>query len=113
MDFVLQMNLKIVHTRFRTRRVQLARTVFTPYPWIIHELHIFWSGGIGADGDGEVSNGGDGSVAHITFEGVVRIVVLEACEGDCKPAGGFGLNEGSLLVEFKSLRKVEYCLLSQ
>lgn len=85
------MHLKIIHPRLRARRIKFPGTIQAFYPWVIHVFHIWWGGGVGAEGYWEVGGGGDGGVAHCAFEEVVGVGLLEFGEGVGEPGGGGGL----------------------
>ena len=91
MQPILQMHLEIIHPHLRPWRIQLAWAILTLDSRIVHEFDIVWGWGVWTHADGEVGEGADGSVAHCTFEGVVRVGLLETGEGVGEPLGRLGL----------------------
>ena len=92
MQPIFQVHFKIVHPHLWPRRVQFSRAVLTFDSWVVHEFDIVGSGRVGAHGDGEVGEGADCCVAHCTFEGVGRIILLQAVESVKKPLRGLRLD---------------------
>jgi hypothetical protein len=78
-----QMDLEIDHRRLRARRVQLTRTIMTPYARQEHPFDAF--GGLAGCwcGTGYFGCCVDGGVAHCAFEVVVRVRFLEFGEAVC------------------------------
>lgn len=85
MNAVLQMNLKIIDAHLWTGCVEFSRTILALDARIIHVFDIFWGRGVGSDGDGEVSNGADGCVAHCSLKVVVGVVEFKLGESSVEP----------------------------
>lgn len=85
MNPIFEMDFEIVNAHFRAWGVQLAGAIFAFDARVVHIFDVFRWGRVGSDGDGQVGCGAYGGVSHRAFEGVVRVVLLQALKSAGEP----------------------------